>query len=254
MQKPQTFISKILLNSIRYYCQKICSWSRRPETILEIRKEATTFLKMVKKPIIWMFFKDLTNHIKKINRAVIFSPRPLCYILKYRNHRSDLPGIWKTRFLWTSWRVQMHSSSETPLEGLNLPWEMTHNILPNGSNFPITCTCTTLRGWNNIFWKIEITLPNGSWCAWMLKTISQCYFISFVHPWQRALFQSWELTTYREDLNWLHFDKEPKVQKRQKVYDQQSYTFVSVLYATYPPSSWQHKPRHHISIPCMAVW
>ena len=29
---------KILSNSIRHNCQKICSWSRRPKTILEIRK------------------------------------------------------------------------------------------------------------------------------------------------------------------------------------------------------------------------
>ena len=28
-------------NSIRYNCKKICSWSRRPKTILEIRKKAT---------------------------------------------------------------------------------------------------------------------------------------------------------------------------------------------------------------------
>ena len=28
-------------NFIRYSCQKICSWSRRPKTILEIRKKTT---------------------------------------------------------------------------------------------------------------------------------------------------------------------------------------------------------------------
>ena len=30
-------------NSIRYNCQKVCSWSRRPETMLLIRKEAAVF-------------------------------------------------------------------------------------------------------------------------------------------------------------------------------------------------------------------
>ena len=34
----------------RYKCQKICSWWRRPETILEIREKAT-FLKLINKPI-----------------------------------------------------------------------------------------------------------------------------------------------------------------------------------------------------------
>ena len=30
-------------NSTRYNCQKVCSWLRRPKTILEIRKKATFF-------------------------------------------------------------------------------------------------------------------------------------------------------------------------------------------------------------------
>ena len=34
----------------RYKCQKICSWWRRPETILEIREKAT-FLELINKPI-----------------------------------------------------------------------------------------------------------------------------------------------------------------------------------------------------------
>ena len=37
-------------NSIRYKYQKICSWLRRPKTILEIRKNAT-FLQAMNKPI-----------------------------------------------------------------------------------------------------------------------------------------------------------------------------------------------------------
>ena len=39
LSKPKSI--KNLRNSIRYHCQKICSWSRRPETILQIRKKVT---------------------------------------------------------------------------------------------------------------------------------------------------------------------------------------------------------------------
>ena len=85
-------------NSIRYNCQKICSWLRRPKTILEIRKKAT-FLLVINNSIIYKFFKDFTNHRMKTNRVVVFSSRPFPNILKYRNHKRDLPIIWKTR-LW----------------------------------------------------------------------------------------------------------------------------------------------------------
>ena len=51
--------------------------------------------------IIYNFFRDVTNHRKKTNRAVVFSSRPLTNILKYRNHRWNLPTIWKTIFLPT---------------------------------------------------------------------------------------------------------------------------------------------------------
>ena len=43
-------------NSFRYNCEKICSWSRKPKTILEIRKKAT------KRPIIYQ-----SSNIKKVN-------------------------------------------------------------------------------------------------------------------------------------------------------------------------------------------
>ena len=55
-------------NCIRHNCQKICRWSRRSKTILEIRKN-TTFLKKINKPIIYKFFKDANNHRKKNNKA-----------------------------------------------------------------------------------------------------------------------------------------------------------------------------------------
>ena len=41
-------------NSIRYNCEKISSWSRRPKTILEIRKK-TAFLHVINNPIIFLW-------------------------------------------------------------------------------------------------------------------------------------------------------------------------------------------------------
>ena len=89
---------KCLRSYIQYNCQKVCSWSWRPEAILEIRKEAT-ILEVINKPIIYKFFKGFTNRRKETNRAVVFSQRPLPSILKYRDHRWNLPTIWKTRSL-----------------------------------------------------------------------------------------------------------------------------------------------------------
>ena len=62
-------------NSIIYNCEKICCWSRRPKTKLEIRKNAT-FVYVINNPIIYKFFKGFTYHRKKTNRAVVFSCRP----------------------------------------------------------------------------------------------------------------------------------------------------------------------------------
>ena len=87
-------------NSIRYNCEKICSWSRRPKTILEIRKK-TTFLQVINNSIIYKFSKDFNNHRKKTNRAVIFSCRPFPNILKYMDYQWNLPTIWKTKLIQT---------------------------------------------------------------------------------------------------------------------------------------------------------
>ena len=52
-------------NSIRYNCQKICTWSRRTKTILEIRKKAAV-LHMINNPIIYTFYKDFTRVSSRI--------------------------------------------------------------------------------------------------------------------------------------------------------------------------------------------
>ena len=68
-------------NSIRCNCQKICSWSKRPKTVLEIKRAHFSRWKTI--PLFASFW-DFTNHRKKTNRAVVFSCRPFPNILKYR--------------------------------------------------------------------------------------------------------------------------------------------------------------------------
>ena len=73
-------------NYIRHNCQKICSWSRRPNAILEIRKKAT-FLKAIK------FSK--TNHRKKTNSVVVFSSRPFPTFLNTGTTHETCPQFRK---------------------------------------------------------------------------------------------------------------------------------------------------------------
>ena len=60
-------------NSIIYNCQKICSWSRIPKTIMEIKKRP------------------------QFSRTVVFNCRPFPNILKYKDHWWDLQMICWTR-------------------------------------------------------------------------------------------------------------------------------------------------------------
>ena len=61
-------------NSIGYDCKNICSWSRGPKTILEIRKKGT-FLYVINNSIIYKFLKDFANHRNKkfINKNVFLT-------------------------------------------------------------------------------------------------------------------------------------------------------------------------------------
>ena len=66
-------------------------------------------------------------------------------------------------------------------QGVNEPWEMTkYNIIfPTGSNIPVV----SMLLWEiKILKEIEITFPSVSLLCLHLKTISQRYFLSFVHP------------------------------------------------------------------------
>ena len=62
--------------------------------------------------------------------------------------------------------------------------------------------------------------------TWKLGEITIFYAVEVdpVEPVQMHIYQS---NIYRKDLSWLHFNDEPRVQKRRQVLDQQSYTPVS---------------------------
>ena len=55
-----------------------------------------------------------------------------------------------------------------------------------------------------------------------------------VKPVLKNIYQS---NSYRKDLDWLHFDDEPRVQVKQQVKDQQSCLFVFVASLTIPSSN-----------------
>ena len=58
---------------------------------------------------------------------------------------------------------------------------MTYNVIfPIASNFPIVSTL--LWEIKIVFWETKITVPNVSILCLHLKTVSQHYFLSFVHP------------------------------------------------------------------------
>ena len=67
---------------------------------LKPRKKAM-FSFVINNIIICKFYEDFSNHRKKINRAVVFSYRPLPNILNYRNNQ------------WESKNLRNKTSSDT---------------------------------------------------------------------------------------------------------------------------------------------
>ena len=65
-------------NSIRYNSQKICSYTGRLKTILEVKKVLISSL--INKSLIYIFFKDFTNNKKRTKRVEQFSARDLSTI------------------------------------------------------------------------------------------------------------------------------------------------------------------------------
>ena len=83
---------KIPISSIRYNCQKICSWLRRPKTLLEMRK---VHISLGDKQ--WYYlqvFQDSFNHRKKTNRIVVFS----IILWHTTSMQSRLNVIYKSKF------------------------------------------------------------------------------------------------------------------------------------------------------------
>ena len=64
----------------------------------------------------------------------------------------------------------------------------------------------------------------------------------------------YQSNTYREDLNWLDFDNEPRVQEKQQVNDQQFCVFIFAACVTISSSNQRHQPRLDNIIPYMDVW
>ena len=58
-----------------------------------------------------------------------------------------------------------------------------------------------------------------------------------VKPVELVQMKIYQSNTYRKDLNWLHFDNEPRVQEKQQLKDQQSCISVFVTYLTIPISN-----------------
>ena len=89
-------------NCITYNCQKICSWSRRPKTILDWKSAKRPHVSKWSTILLFTsFWKTFTNHRKNTNRAVVFGCRLFPKIPKYRDHQLDLSITWKTRLLQT---------------------------------------------------------------------------------------------------------------------------------------------------------
>ena len=66
---------KSLFNSTRYHCQKICSWSRRPKTILEIRKKSS--FRWLTSVLITSLLFTLKERLKNIHKLKKLTPNGL---------------------------------------------------------------------------------------------------------------------------------------------------------------------------------
>ena len=58
-----------------------------------------------------------------------------------------------------------------------------------------------------------------------------------VEPVQSVQMNIYQSNTYRNELSWLHFNNELRIQERQQMLDHESYIFVSVAHLAYPDGS-----------------
>ena len=78
---------KSVSNSIRYNCQKICCWTKRPKTILEIRKKAI-FLGVINKPFIYILKSSATMYGATTTQLVLDSSSEVP--LEYNQYQKTL--------------------------------------------------------------------------------------------------------------------------------------------------------------------
>ena len=98
------------------------------------------------------YFKEFNIHKWETNKTVVFSHRPLPNILKYRDHRWDLPAVWATRFL--QMHMVFHSASIDESSGSNFFRNTTGK---NQDQTPLTH-----QGW---FWLLN---QFGSYVNWLV--------------------------------------------------------------------------------------
>ena len=123
-------------NSMKCNWKKICSWSRRPKTILEMRKKAW-LIEVISKSIVNRFLKDFTNLWKKSKRVLAID-LSLIYLNTgntyetSKNLENKIPSdnYWRVRL------VSINAQSHIPLEpSLEHNQDQTH-LMNQGWSWP----------------------------------------------------------------------------------------------------------------------
>ena len=99
---------------IRYKYQKIWSWSRRPDTILEIRKKAA-FLKVIKN-VMFLKKKRLTGwyFLAGDLRVDFYIQGPPMRPSNNLEHKTTSDTYWRVQLVWMN--LQAEGSWKAPLE------------------------------------------------------------------------------------------------------------------------------------------
>ena len=98
-------------NSIIFNCHRICSWKRKTETILEIRKKPH-FWEVLNSNIIYKFLKDFANCRKKTNKAEVFSRRPQMTPSKNLKNKISWDIYWKGQLVRIKFRFTALQSQQ----------------------------------------------------------------------------------------------------------------------------------------------
>ena len=135
ISKATTRAALDLLNALAILSNTTVSWSRRPATILEIKKRP--YFSNGSTIIIYIFFK------------------PLIKILRHRDHRCGIPTIDNLRFFQTHKGGSGSHFSEQPVECNQDLWgiKVGYDLLRMHwrLNFDKVIRCSTLRLWVGYF-------------------------------------------------------------------------------------------------------